>query len=217
MIVITAVVQVKFHAIVTVESKEQKMKTALLAERVDIIHVRYAMESEDSNKKINKTVSKKGLVYAMKTKTKMSSETSKKCHAIIHSAAATSAAAGAIPIPIADAIPIGAAQIAMIISLGKVFNLTIGRSVAEAIAGVSLATAGGRFIVANTLKVIPGINLIVAPIVGATTTAAITEAMGWVVADGFYRISVGEKPEKIGKAVGDVYNCYRKCNKKKAS
>lgn len=143
-------------------------------------------------------------------KTKMPQDEFIKCNLLIHSASAASAAFGAIPIPIADAIPIGALQVTMIISLGKVFDLTIGRSVAEAIAGVALATNAGRFIASNVVKAIPVINFIVGPIVGGTTAAAITEAMGWVVADDFYRISVGERPEKIAKAVGDIYSCYKK-------
>lgn len=60
-----------------------------------------------------------------KSKTQMPKELEKKCHIIIHSATTASAAAGAIPIPMSDAVPITAAQIGMIISLGKVFGITV--------------------------------------------------------------------------------------------
>ena len=63
-----------------------------------------------------------------KSKVHMPKELEKKCHIAIHSATTAAAAAGAIPIPMSDAIPITAAQVAMIISLGKVWNfiITIG-------------------------------------------------------------------------------------------
>ena len=141
-----------------------------------------------------------------KSKTNMKPHQTKECHAIIHGASAAAAAAGAIPIPVADAIPICAVQITMIISLGKVFGLTIGRSTAESIAGVGLAAAAGRFIFANAVKLIP----VAGSIVGAVTAAAITEALGWLVADDFYRISIGEKPEKILKGMADARNIFRK-------
>ena len=60
----------------------------------------------------------------------MPKELEKKCRLIIHSATTTSAAAGAIPIPMSDAIPITGAQIAMIIGLGKVFDITLSTAAA---------------------------------------------------------------------------------------
>jgi len=140
-----------------------------------------------------------------KAKCKMPKELSNKCHAIIHPFSAAAAAAGAIPIPIADAIPISAAQVAMIMSLGKIFGLTIGSSVAEEIALIGLSITGGRFIAANLLKLVPGFG----SAVGAATAAAITETIGWMAADDFYRISAGEEPEKIGKAMKDVYVIFK--------
>jgi len=139
----------------------------------------------------------------------MTQEQAEKCHLIIHTATVAAGAIGAIPIPCADAIPICGFQITMIISLGKVFDLTIGRSVAESIASVTFAATAGRFIVSNLLKLIPGIG----SIVGAATAVGITEAMGWLVAGDFHRISVGEKPEKIGKAACDIQSCYNKVSK----
>ena len=134
-----------------------------------------------------------------------------KCHAIIHTATVAAGAAGAIPIPISDALPIGAIQIGMIISLGKVFDLTIGRATAEAIAGVTFATNAGRFVYSNLLKLIPGIG----SIVGSVTAAAITELLGWTIADDFYRIKIGERPEKIVRAFGDIVNHFGKIKRKK--
>ena len=53
-----------------------------------------------------------------KSKVHMPKELKKKCQVAIHSATAAAAAAGAIPIPMSDAIPITAAQIGMVVALG---------------------------------------------------------------------------------------------------
>ncbi|KYZ75208.1 hypothetical protein AXX12_13655 [Anaerosporomusa subterranea] len=147
-----------------------------------------------------------------KHRTTMPEDLVGKCHVVIHTAATAAGAAGAIPLPFADALPIGATQIAMIISLGEVFDLTIGRSMAESIAGLGLATTTGRFVVSNLLKVV---NPPFGSVVAAATALAITESLGWMLADDFYRISVGEKPEKIAKAMGDAYNHFNKIKKVK--
>ena len=68
-----------------------------------------------------------------KSKVHMPKELEKKCHIAIHSATAASAAAGAIPIPMSDAIPITAAQIGMVIALGKAFDITLSEAAAKSI------------------------------------------------------------------------------------
>jgi len=149
-----------------------------------------------------------------KIKSKMPANKYKACHAIIHTAAAAAGAIGAIPIPVADAIPISAIQIGMIITLGKLFGFTIGKSVAEEIAVVGLAVKGGRFAASNILKSIPIVNVTVGPIVGASTAAVITELMGWIVAYDLYRISAGEDPERIGRAIIGIQDVGKKINAK---
>ena len=59
---------------------------------------------------------------------KMPKEQWNKCHAIIHGASGGAGAAGAIPLPLADTIPITGAQIGMIVSLGKVFDIEVSHS-----------------------------------------------------------------------------------------
>ena len=54
-----------------------------------------------------------------KSKVHMPKSLEKKCHAAIHSAATAAGAAGAIPIPLSDAVPITATQITMIIEIGR--------------------------------------------------------------------------------------------------
>ncbi|MDR1217163.1 MAG: GTP-binding protein [Oscillospiraceae bacterium] len=144
-----------------------------------------------------------------KSKVEMSDEQKKKCHKIIHTATVASGAAGAIPIPLSDTIPISAAQITMIIALGKVFDFEIGKSAVKSIIGVGLASQAGRAIVSSVLKIIPGVG----SVVGAATAVAITEALGWLVADDFYRMSIGQAPENIAEAASDIRGHFSQLKK----
>ena len=143
-----------------------------------------------------------------KSKVHMPKELEKKCHIAIHSATAASAAAGAIPLPMSDAIPITAAQIGMVIALGKAFDITLSEAAAKSIMGVGLAQQAGRTVASGVLKMIPGVGTIVGGIVGASTAAALTEALGWIIADDFYRISQGNEPENIVEAAGELKDAF---------
>lgn len=140
-----------------------------------------------------------------KSKVHMPKDLEKKCHVAIHTATTAAAAAGAIPIPMSDAIPITAAQITMVVGLGKVFGMTLSQSTAKSILGVSITQSAGRAIVANLLKAMPG-GKIPGGIISAVTAAALTEALGWVIADDFYRMSIGEDPENIPEVLTDIKN-----------
>lgn len=143
-----------------------------------------------------------------KSKAHMPKELEKKCHVAIHSASAAAAAAGAIPIPLSDTIPISAAQIGMIVTIGKVFGVTLSQATAKSIVGVGITQSAGRFIFTNILKSIPGAGTVVGGTVGASTAAALTEALGWVIADDFYRMSKGEDPENIMENVSDLKSLF---------
>ncbi|MDR0906066.1 MAG: GTP-binding protein [Oscillospiraceae bacterium] len=135
-----------------------------------------------------------------KSKVNMPPDKLKKCRAIIHTAAMAAGAAGAIPIPVVDALPIGAAQLTMIVGLGKVFDLTINRGVAKSIAGIGTATVVGRTVASSLSKLVP----IIGPVFSAATAIAITEGLGWLVADDFYRMSIGKEPEDIIDAADSI-------------
>ena len=145
-----------------------------------------------------------------KPKTKMPEDLKKKCHAAIHTATVAAAAGGVAPIPMSDTIPISAAQVTMIVELGKVFGVTISQSVAKSIISVGLAQQVGRTLVSNALKCIPGVGTVVGGAISSVTAASLTEAMGWLVADDFYRMSQGEDPENIVDAVDDIRNNFIK-------
>ena len=143
-----------------------------------------------------------------KSKVHMPKDLEKKCHIAIHSATTAAAAAGAIPIPMSDAIPITAAQIAMIIAIGKVFGISLTEATAKSIAGVALTQQAGRAVFSGIIKAIPGAGTIAGSVIGATTAAALTEALGWVVADDFYRASQGEEPENLVETAGELKQAF---------
>ncbi len=144
-----------------------------------------------------------------KSKVHMPKDLEKKCHVAIHSATTAAAAAGAIPIPMSDAIPITAAQIAMIIALGKIFNITLSQAAAKSVMGVSVTQQAGRSIVTNILKAVPVAGTLVGSIIGATTASALTEALGWIIADDFFRMANGEEPENIMETAGELTGVFK--------
>jgi uncharacterized protein (DUF697 family) len=125
-------------------------------------------------------------------------EASKRAQAgyLIHGASAIAGAVGAIPIPIADAVPISAAQISMIVGLGRLYGeMNIPKTaVAGMTAAIAASMAGRQFV-----KLIPGAG----SVVGAGTAIAITEALGWFVVINLER---GKSIEDIAKDFqpGDV-------------
>lgn len=143
-----------------------------------------------------------------KSKVQMPRGLKKKCHIVIHEATVAAAAAGGIPIPMSDAIPISAAQITMIIRLGRVFDIALSEAAAKTIIGVTMAQQAGRAVFTNLLKAIPGGN-IVGGVIGAATAALLTEALGWIVADDFYRMSRGEEPENIVETADELKDIFK--------
>jgi len=111
----------------------------------------------------------------------MNSRQLEQCNAVIHTATAASAAAGAIPIPVADAIPITAAQVTMVIALGRIFGAKITKGAASTILTGVAAPIIGRTIAGSFLKFIP----VAGWIASAALAALITEVIGWTVAVDF--------------------------------
>lgn len=141
-------------------------------------------------------------------KVNMPKEIEKKCHVAIHTATAAAATAGTFPIPMSDAVPISIAQVAMVVSLGKAFGISLTESVARSIINVTIAQQAGRAIFSNVLKAIPGAGTVIGGIVGGLTAAVLTEALGWIVADDFYRISEGKDPENIAQNLSELKQLF---------
>lgn len=122
----------------------------------------------------------------------MTQEQITKCNIAIHTASAANAAAGIIPIPVADAVPISAAQITMVIALGKVFDQSLTEGAAKGIIGAAASTFVGR----NLVKLIP----IAGWVVSAAVAAGVTEAIGWTVAIDFAKQARKERERKKNAA-----------------
>lgn len=103
------------------------------------------------------------------------------CSKIIHTATVACGAAGAIPIPVADAIPITATQITMVIALGKVFEIKLTETAAKAVLTAVAAPLVGRTVASSILKFIPGPGWLAS----AALAAGITETIGWIIANDF--------------------------------
>ena len=127
-----------------------------------------------SKKESHKNVTKKKKDEATRI---MSPKQLKNCNIAIHSASAAAATAGAVPIPVADAIPITAAQVSMVIALGKIFDQKVTESAAKALISAAASTLIGR----TAVKFIP----IVGWGVSAAVAAGVTESIGWTVAVDF--------------------------------
>ena len=105
------------------------------------------------------------------------------CNAAIHTASAACAAVGAglAQIPGSDSLAITPIQLAMTLSLAKVFGISIEEgSVKAAIASAS-ATAVERTASQVAVGWIPGYG----NVINAVTAAALTETIGWIIASDF--------------------------------
>lgn len=120
------------------------------------------------------------------------------CHEIIHTASVASGLAGAIPIPVADAVPISVAQITMVVGLGQVFDQKIEEAAAKSL----IAAAASTFIGRNLVKVVP----IAGWIVSAGIAAGVTEAIGWTIATDMAKTFRKEwEKQKNKKEAADAY------------
>jgi uncharacterized protein (DUF697 family)/GTPase SAR1 family protein len=98
----------------------------------------------------------------------------KKAHAIVASAAGLAATAGAVPLAFADALLLVPIEVGMLAGISAVWGLDLTESflatlVSSTFAG-SLGTIGGRWIVDQLLKFIPGVSLISAGVAASLTT-----------------------------------------------
>ena len=107
-----------------------------------------------------------------KPKVTMPDDLKSKCAAVIHTATTAAAAAGVIPIPMADTIPITGAQMTMIMGLAKVFDIPMTQAAAQSILGGTMASQAGRAIFSNIIKGIPGVGTVVGGVISAGTSVA---------------------------------------------
>jgi uncharacterized protein (DUF697 family) len=107
----------------------------------------------------------------------------KACHAIIHGASLSAAAAGLglAQVPGSDNAVIIPIHIGMIVSLGRVFDVHVTDSLAKGVLLSVSAAEGARAISQFVVGWIPGLG----NAINASTAAGLTEAIGWSVAHKF--------------------------------
>lgn len=143
-----------------------------------------------------------------KTKVTMPDDLKSKCAAVIHTATTAAAAAGIIPIPMADTIPITGAQMTMIMGLAKVFDIPMTQAAAQSILGGTMASQAGRTIFSNIIKGIPGVGTVVGGVISVGTSVALTETLGWIVAEDFYKQSIGLGSDSPLEGAKDAYTGF---------
>lgn len=106
----------------------------------------------------------------------------KKAQAVVATASAAAAATGATPIPCSDAALLIPVQISMLATITAIFGLPIEKGTVATIVSSTIGTAGttvlGKTVVANLLKLIPGVGSIAGGAISGATAAALTAALG---------------------------------------
>lgn len=126
------------------------------------------------------------------------------CNTIIHAAstAAASVGAGLAQVPCSDSAIITPIQLAMTVSLGKVFGVKLSKSSAKSAMGTTMTSIVGR----AASQVLVGWIPVAGNIINASTAATITEALGWILAkefeEDYLKISAAEGGERLSDEQG---------------
>lgn len=130
-------------------------------------------------------------------------EITKKCNAIIHTAATSCGGVAAVSaqIPASDSAVIVPVQIGMIVGLGEVFELNITESAAKSIIASAGATLAGRTASQFLVGWIPFIG----NAINTATAAGVTEAIGWIAVKNFYERWLEDRTKGRYEGMKDGY------------
>lgn len=101
------------------------------------------------------------------------------------------AAAGATPIPFADAAVLVPIQLTMMASISHTYDVNLDKAVTASLAATTAATTAGRSVVGSLIKMIPGFGTVVGGAINATVASTFTWAMGHAWALVCQRIAKG--------------------------
>ena len=179
------------------KKKADEMRKLILAENLDVIQVVpvLAEDYEIDDEYTAKAYGLEPLIQIMGQalpdelvdtlqNVQIASLEEKKRRAQAAIATATVAAAGecAVPIPLADCALLIPTQIGMIASITVIFGFDVNKSILTAFLSSTLGAGGatllGKTIVANLLKLIPGIGTVAGTAISASTAGVITAALG---------------------------------------
>lgn len=123
----------------------------------------------------------------------MTDSENSKCHAIIHSAATAAGAVGAglAQLPFSDNLVIMPIQIGMVASLGNVFGKNLGETAIKSLISAAAGTVIGRSASQALLGWVP----VLGNAINASTAFAITESIGWAIANNFAMETAKEAEE----------------------
>lgn len=109
-------------------------------------------------------------------------EKKKKAQVAVAAATAAAATEGAVPIPFADAAILIPTQMSMIVSITVIFGFDVSKSILTAFLSSTLGAGGatllGKTVVANLIKLIPGVGSVAGGAISAGTAGIITTALG---------------------------------------
>lgn len=109
-------------------------------------------------------------------------EKKRRAQAVVATATLAAAAEGAAPIPFADCALLIPTQIGMIASITVIFGFDVNQSILTAFLSSTLGAGGatllGKTVVANILKLIPGVGSLAGGAISAGTAGIITAALG---------------------------------------
>lgn len=142
-----------------------------------------------------------------------------RAHKVVATSAVAAGAAGATPIPFADAALLVPIQVGMFAGISACFGLELSTAflttLVTSAAGGAAATFGGRAIVTNVLKLFPGVGTLAGGAIAGTTAAALTAALGEAYI-GVLAVLYRENPEQPPTAE-DVTAAWRTKMKLKPS
>jgi uncharacterized protein (DUF697 family)/predicted GTPase len=125
----------------------------------------------------------KALIAAQKIDVERKAREARK---VVAPVAASAAAAGAVPIPFADAGVLIPIQVGMMARIAAIFGLGVQKGTLATLAGAALAGGGvaqaGKYLVTNMIKALPGGN-VVGGVIRAGVASTLTYAVGeaWIV------------------------------------
>ena len=121
----------------------------------------------------------------------MTNDQKNKCQVVIHTAATAAAGIGAgfAQLPGSDNVALGAVQISMAIALGSIFGIQVSATAARGLIFTLVASMTGPIVARTITQFLVGWIPFAGNAVNAATAAAITEAVGWILANEFHQQS----------------------------
>lgn len=123
-----------------------------------------------------------------------------RAQALVLATAGVSFGEGYIPLPFSDCFALVPTQVGMIAGITAIYGLNISRSLLTGIVTSLVGTAGttlaGKTIVANLLKLIPGLGTAAGGTISGATAAALTTALGEAYIQVMNKIYKGELTEQ---------------------